>query len=273
MHGRRVLAAAAAAGLLVSLFAPWYRETVVASGITGLRTLTLTRSGWQAFSTTELLIVVVAILTLLVVIGMPSDVPEDGAPNRLRRSGAVVAALGAIAFAVLLARLTTAPGTTRHALDETMVAIRWGILLALACSAALTAAGLRLIRAQRQPARPPRAQRQPARPPRAEREPRPERLRRGRGGGGGPPRGAPPPPPPPRPGLTARARRPHAPTVGLRPRWFRTGGLIGHGRHAAPTDPSGTSRRPAGSTSLTDPRGLLRRLTAAERCTPAWPAL
>jgi hypothetical protein len=247
MHGRRVLAAAAAAGLLVSLFAPWYRETVVASGITGLRTLTLTRSGWQAFSTTELLIVVVAILTLLVVIGMPSDVPEDGAPNRLRRSGAVVAALGAIAFAVLLARLTTAPGTTRHALDETMVAIRWGILLALACSAALTAAGLRLIRAQRQPARPPRAQRQPARPPRAEREPRP--------------------------GLTARARRPHAPTVGLRPRWFRTGGLIGHGRHAAPTDPSGTSRRPAGSTSLTDPRGLLRRLTAAERCTPAWPAL
>jgi len=180
MHGRRVLAAAAAAGLLVSLFAPWYRETVVASGITGLRTLTLTRSGWQAFSTTELLIVVVAILTLLVVIGMPSDVPEDGAPNRLRRSGAVVAALGAIAFAVLLARLTTAPGTTRHALDETMVAIRWGILLALACSAALTAAGLRLIRAQRQPARPPRAQRQPARPPRAEREPRPERLRRAR---------------------------------------------------------------------------------------------
>ncbi|MFZ0386667.1 MAG: hypothetical protein WAL22_13460, partial [Solirubrobacteraceae bacterium] len=161
MHGRRVLAAAAAAGLLVSLFAPWYRETVVAPGVTGLRMLTLTRSGWQALSATELLILVVAVLTLLVLIVMPAGDQQPDPPDRPRLSGAVVAALGAIAFVVVLARLATAPGTTKHGLDETMVAIRWGIFLALACSAALTAAGLRLIRAPRDVARAPRPERAP----------------------------------------------------------------------------------------------------------------
>ncbi len=86
MHGRRVLAAAAAAGLLISLFAPWYRETVVAPGVTGLRTLTLTRSGWQAFSGTELLILIVALLTVLIVIGMRADDPTDEMPDHLRLS-------------------------------------------------------------------------------------------------------------------------------------------------------------------------------------------
>jgi MFS family permease len=182
MHGRRVFAVAAAAGLLVSLFAPWYRETVIAPGLHGLRTLTLTRSGWQAFSATELLILVVAALTLLVVIVTPSGVPEEGAPDRLRLAGVVVALLGAIAFVVVLARLTTAPGTTRHALAETMVAIRWGIFLALVCSAALAAAGLRLIRASQRASTPaertvraPRASRR-ERAPRSPREPRPGRT-------------------------------------------------------------------------------------------------
>ena len=162
MHGRhvrRAFAAAAAAGLLVSLFAPWYRETVVAPGVTGLRTLTFTRSGWQAFSATELLVLVVAVLTLLVVIAMPSADPEAGAPDRRRLAGVFVTVLGAIALVVVLARLTTAPGTTKHALSETMVAIRWGIFLALACCAALTAAGLRLIRARQPTADTPRAER------------------------------------------------------------------------------------------------------------------
>jgi hypothetical protein len=177
-HGRRAFAAAAAAGLLVSLFAPWYRWTVVAPGVTGLRTLTLTRSGWQAFSATELVILVAGALALLVVIVMPRNDPEDGAFDWRRLSGMVVAILGAIAFVVVLVRLTTAPGTTKHALDETMVAIRWGIFLGLVCSAALTAAGLQLIRApQRTVARAERAGR-PARGSRRERLPRPARAPR-----------------------------------------------------------------------------------------------
>jgi hypothetical protein len=195
MHGRRALAAAAAAGLLVSLFAPWYRWTVVAPGLHGLRTLTLTRTGWQAFSATELLVLVVAVLTLLIAIATPSKVPQDGAPAWRRVSGVVVAVLGAIAFVVVLARLTTAPGTTKHALDETIVAIRWGVFLALACCAALTAGGVRLIRASQRTAapvqRPSRAARgsrrervprsphepRPGRTPRQDRAPQPDRAR------------------------------------------------------------------------------------------------
>ena len=234
MHGRRPasFAAAAAAGLLVSLFAPWYRETVVAPGVTGLRTLTLTRSGWQAFSATELLVLVVAVLTLLVVIAMPSDNPEAGAPDRRRLSGVVVAVLGAIAFVVVLARLTTAPGTTKHALDETMVAIRWGIFLALACCAALTAAGLRLIRAPRSPIADTR--REPSAAPRRERARRPKRV--------------------PRAPRTDRARpvAPRPPKAAAPSAASRAGGLTGRGRPGAPTGLCGTSRPPAGWTSLTE---------------------
>jgi len=145
-HGRRTLAAAAAAGLLVSLFAPWYRETVVTRGLTGLRMLTLTRSGWQAFSFTELVIAAAAVLALLVMIGMRRDAAQVGTPGGVRLSGIVVAALGAVAFVVVLTRLATASGTSRHALDDLVVATRWGIFLALACSAALVVTGLRLIR-------------------------------------------------------------------------------------------------------------------------------
>jgi hypothetical protein len=184
MRGRRAFAAAAAAGLLVSLFAPWYRWTVVARGLHGLRTLTLTRSGWQAFSAPELVVLIVAVLTLLIAVATPSKVAQDGGPARLRLSGVVVAVLGAIAFVVVLARLTTAPGTTKHALGETMVAIRWGIFLALACGAALTASGLRLIRASQRTAtpvqRPGRAARASRRErvPRSAREPQPGRTSR-----------------------------------------------------------------------------------------------
>jgi MFS family permease len=184
MHGRRAFAAAAAAGLLLSLFAPWYRETVVAPGLHGLRTLTLTRSGWQAFSATELVILVVAVLTLIVAIAMPWGVPGEGGRDRRRVAGAIVAVLGAIAFVVVLARLTTAPGTTKHAIAETMVAIRWGIFLALVCSAALTAAGLRLITAARPVANPAEGTDPAARAsrrqhaPRSPREPRPGRTPR-----------------------------------------------------------------------------------------------
>jgi hypothetical protein len=145
MDGRRVLAAAAAAGLLISLLAPWFRESIVARGLTGLRTMSLTRSGWDAFSLSEALVLVVAVVTLALVAAVPVGARDDD-HGRLRLSGAIVTALGAIAFIVVLVRLASAPGTTRHALDATMVAVRWGIFLALGCSAALTVSGLRLIR-------------------------------------------------------------------------------------------------------------------------------
>jgi hypothetical protein len=247
MHGRRALAAAAAAGLLISLFAPWYRESVVARGLTGLRTMTLTRSGWDAFSFTEALVLVVAAL-VLVLVAVVAVGDRDGGRGRPRLAGAIVAALGAIAFLVVLIRLVSAAGTTRHELAATMVSVRWGIFLALGCSAVLTAAGLRLLRVagadpadsarRRQPARRDRASRpgrtdpprrsasgrapRAAGPPRAARvaprsdrvAPRPERLRPS-----APRADARAPSPSPSPSPARRRERPRPARRADRPRW------------------------------------------------------
>ena len=112
MHGRRALAAVAAAGLLVSLFAPWYRDSVTARGLHGALTMTVSRSGWEAFSFTEAVAVIVAVLALAIVAAIPVAAAREG-HGRLRPSGVIVAALGAIAFAVVLIRLATAPPRPR----------------------------------------------------------------------------------------------------------------------------------------------------------------
>jgi hypothetical protein len=152
MHGRRALAAAAAAALLISPFAPWYRETIVARGLTGLRTMSVAQSGWQAFGFTGAVVLIVAVVALVLMAAVP--VTAERAGQGVRLSGALVTVLGAIAFVVVLARLATAAGTTHHALAVTTVSTRWGIYLALGASALLTVASVRLLRAP-QPDRPP----------------------------------------------------------------------------------------------------------------------
>ena len=236
MHGRRALAAAAAAGLLISLFAPWYRESIVARGLTGLRTMSLTRSGWDAFSFTEGFVLVVAIVALVLVAAVPlARADEDR--GRLRLAGTVIAALGAIAFVVVLVRLSSAPGTTRHAFAATMVAVRWGIFLALGSSALLAVAGLRLIRVpgpdaavsarRSRAARPGRPDR-PSRPGRTDRAARPARSDRGQRTARAPRSDRVPRPRPsgarseggaPAPTPARRAERPRPSRHADRPRW------------------------------------------------------
>jgi hypothetical protein len=215
----------AAAALLISLFAPWYRESISARGLHGVRTLTLTQSGWDAFGFTGATVLVVAILALALAIAIPVTDARVG-HGRLRLSGAAVAVLGAIAFVVVLARLATAPGTTHDALATTTLAIRWGIFLALIAAAVLTVAGLRLLRAPQPEASPDprssklreleewptrRSARQPTRSPRsAGRAPRTTRVER-------PDRAARPATPPRR---TERPRSAPTPAAERqRPRW------------------------------------------------------
>ena len=62
----RRLAAAAALAVILSLFAPWFHDTVVARGVTGLRTLQQGSSGWQALPAAA----VVAVLVALAVLGL-----------------------------------------------------------------------------------------------------------------------------------------------------------------------------------------------------------
>jgi hypothetical protein len=190
MHGRRALVAAAAAGLLMSLFAPWYRDSVVARGLTGLKTMTLTRSGWDAFSFTEGLVLVVAVVALVLMAAIPLSAADEGGSRR-RWLGALVASLGALAFVVVLIQLATAPGTTRHALDATVVSVRWGLFLALGCGALLAVAGVRLIHVQAPDAVGSARRTRPSRSPRRSRPSDPDR--------------------PPRPGRVDRAARPARP--------------------------------------------------------------
>jgi hypothetical protein len=173
LHGRPALVAAAAAALLISLFAPWYHETIVARGVTGLRTMSVTRSGWDAFGFTGAVVVIVAVVALAMVAAAPIAAARTG-HRRRRLSGALVTVLSAIACVVVLVRLATAAGTTHHALAVTTVSTRWGIYLALAAGALLTVAGVRLWRTPVPERAPTRAARK-ARPPRPAQPPRPAR--------------------------------------------------------------------------------------------------
>ncbi len=138
--------------MLISLFAPWYRESVVARGVSGLETMTLTRTGWSAFGFTEAVVLIVALVALIVLAAAGAD-----RAARARACATIVTALGAIAFVVVLARLITAGTTSHGALSATMTSLRWGIFLALGTSALLSVGGLRLLAGARVPSAPPAA--------------------------------------------------------------------------------------------------------------------
>ena len=68
LPGERKLAALAAGGLFLTLFLPWYQETVIAPGrATNLQSASATLTGWGAFSFVEAAVLLVAggVLVLL----------------------------------------------------------------------------------------------------------------------------------------------------------------------------------------------------------------
>ena len=56
----RRLAALAASALFFTLFLPWYQETVIANGVTSLRSASSSLTGWGAFSFVEAAVLLVA---------------------------------------------------------------------------------------------------------------------------------------------------------------------------------------------------------------------
>src|SRR4051812_20207443 len=60
LPGERRLASLAAVGLVVTLFLPWYQETVIASGGSALRSASASLTGWGAFSFVEAAVLLVA---------------------------------------------------------------------------------------------------------------------------------------------------------------------------------------------------------------------
>jgi hypothetical protein len=138
-HERR-LAALAAIGLFLTLFLPWYQETVIASGVTSLRSVSASLTGWGSFSFVEaaVLLVAAAVLTLLFIRA------EGGAFHVPGGDGGVITAAGLWTCLLIIWRMFDKEGTTGHGQYATTAGIEWGIFVALGVAALLTYAGSRI---------------------------------------------------------------------------------------------------------------------------------
>jgi hypothetical protein len=133
----RRLAALASAGLFLTLFLPWYQETVFANGVTSLRSASSSLTGWGAFSFVEaaVLMVAAAVLILLFVRaeGQAFHVPGG--------DGGVITAAGFWTCVLIVWRIFDKEGTSRHDQIAYTSGIEWGIFIALGVAAVLTYAG------------------------------------------------------------------------------------------------------------------------------------
>jgi hypothetical protein len=157
----RRLAAGAALALFLTLFLPWYQETVIASGVNSLRSISASLTGWAAFSFVEaaVLLVAVSVLTLLFVRA------EGGAFHVPGGDGGVITAAGLWTCVLIVWRMFDKEGTSGHGQVATTSGIEWGIFIALAVAGLLTYAGTRIRRAHEpEPPLPGDAPRAPRRP-------------------------------------------------------------------------------------------------------------
>jgi hypothetical protein len=142
----RRIAAAAAVGLFVTLFLPWYQETLVVASAHSPQTATATLTGWGAFSFVEaaVLLVAAAVVTLLFqrAEGRAFHVPGG--------DGGVIAAAGFWTCVLVVWRIFDKQGTSTHGSAVSASGIEWGIFIALAVAATMTWSGLQ-IRAAHQP--------------------------------------------------------------------------------------------------------------------------
>lgn len=137
----RRVAAGACLLLFLSLFAPWYQETVVVGGGTP-HSVSASLTGWSAFSFAEAVLLVVSggVLTLLVrrAEGRPVQVPGG--------DGSAITAAGAAACLVIIWRIFDKSGSAGRGQYAPVYGIDWGIILALLVAGALTYAGTRIRR-------------------------------------------------------------------------------------------------------------------------------
>ncbi|MGZ4192506.1 MAG: hypothetical protein ACXVRW_08640 [Solirubrobacteraceae bacterium] len=135
-HERR-LAALACVGLFLTLFLPWYQETVFANGVSTLRSASSSLTGWGAFSFVEAAVLLVAagVLVLLFVRaeGRAFHVPGG--------DGGVITAAGLWTCALIVWRIFDKQGTSREGQIAYTSGIEWGIFVALAVAALLAYAG------------------------------------------------------------------------------------------------------------------------------------
>jgi hypothetical protein len=136
----RRLAAMASLGLFLTLFLPWYQETVIAGGVSSLRSVSESLSGWAAFSFVEAAVLLVAAAVLLILF-----VRAEGAAFHVPGGdGGVITAAGVWTCVLIVWRIFDKEGTTGHGQFATTSGIEWGIFVALGIAAFLTYAGTRI---------------------------------------------------------------------------------------------------------------------------------
>jgi hypothetical protein len=161
LPGERRQAALAATALFVTLFLPWYQETIIANGKT-LRRTSASLTGWGAFSFVEAAVLLVAagVLTLLF------QRAEGRAFHLPGGDGGVIAFAGFWTCVLIVWRIFDKQGTSGTGVYAATSGIEWGIFIALAVAAFLAYSGNR-IRAAHLPEPPlPGEKRRGARPPR-----------------------------------------------------------------------------------------------------------
>ncbi len=175
----RRLAAAGALGLFVTLFLPWYQETVIVPGVRAPATASTSITGWGAFSFVEAAVLLVAagVLTLLF------HRAEGRAFHLPGGDGLVIMAAGAWTCVLVIWRIFDKESTSIRGPGAAISGVEWGIFVALGVAALLAYAGSRIRAAHRpEPPLPGEAEiRSPARPSgpvgtEAESEPPPARL-------------------------------------------------------------------------------------------------
>lgn len=130
------MAAGASLALFLTLFLPWYQETVVAAGKTTSASLT----GWAAFSFVEaaVLLVAVAVLTLLVYRA------EGRAFHLPGGDGGAITVAGVWTCVLVVWRILDKQGAHVSGPGAAASGVEWGIFVALAVAAGLTYAGSRI---------------------------------------------------------------------------------------------------------------------------------
>ncbi len=163
LPSERRLAAVAAILLFLTLFLPWYQETVIASGTAAkLQSASTSLTGWGAFSFVEaaILLIVAGILVLLF------QRAEGRAFHIPAGDGGVIMVAGLWACVLIIWRIFDKQGTSSHGQYVTTSGIEWGIFVALAIAGLLAYAGSR-IRLAHSPEPPLPGERRPPQPPSA----------------------------------------------------------------------------------------------------------
>ena len=147
LERERRLVAAAALGLFLSMFLPWYSKTFFEKGTSGHgpRPAEASLNAFQAFSFVEaaVLLVSAGVLGILFARAERRDFRLPGG------DGLVVMVAGAWAAVLVFYRLLDKPGTKANDIGATTIGVKWGIFIALLVALGLLYAGAHLRTSER----------------------------------------------------------------------------------------------------------------------------